>query len=201
VRFLAGANPTCPEQMLAASHGEVCRLMDLIRDDDEAATHHDVHRWQHTNPVSTEALVQQTLGAPQSLYNGGLLHCRLRYADRVKRRPGLPPDVAALVEGLQSGRTVVSLVNLSPFETRRLTLRAGAFGEHRFARVSWQERSSGYPGDAADYAAEPLATTTRHADVNDVHVAVDLPPGTRITLELETERYVNTASATLAWPT
>ena len=29
---------------------------------------------------------------------------------------------------------------------------------------------------------------------------VDLPPGTTITLQLVTERYVNTASATLPWP-
>lgn len=201
VRFLAGANPSWPQDMLAASHGEVCRRMDLIRDDDEADTHNDVHRWQHTNPVSTEALVQQTLGAPQSLYNGGLLHCRLRYADRDSGQPGLPADVSALVETLQAGRTVVTLVNLSPFDMRRLTIRAGGYGEHRFATASWRARNSGYPGDAADYAAEPLATVTQSRSIEAQHVAVDLPPGTRITLDLETERYVNTASATLPWPT
>jgi len=200
VRYLAGANPTCPEQMLAASHGELCRRMELIRADGEAATHKDVHRWQHTNPVSTEALVQQTLGAPQSLYNGGLMHARLRYADRDAQRPGLPPDVAALVEGLQGERTVVTLVNLSPFEHRRLTLRGGSFGEHRFGEATWDERSSTYPGASDEYAAEPLTTTTQTRQIHDTHIAVDLPPGTTITLQLDTERYANTASATLPWP-
>ena len=32
------------------------------------------HHWQTINPVTTEALVQLTLGAPQLMYNGGLLH-------------------------------------------------------------------------------------------------------------------------------
>ena len=32
------------------------------------------HHWQTSNPVTTEALLQLTLGAPQIMYNGGLLH-------------------------------------------------------------------------------------------------------------------------------
>jgi hypothetical protein len=200
LRFLAGANPEHPERMLSASYGEVARRLDLIRDDDEHDSHHDVHRWQHVNPVSTEALVQQTLGAPQTIYNGGLLHCRVRYFDSDRQRPGLPPDVAALVETMEAERTVLTLVNLSPLSSRRLVLRAGAFAEHRFRRVTWDQRLSDYPGDSADYAAEPLAASASHGDVDDPHVAVELPPATRITLELETERYVNTPSATLAWP-
>ena len=57
--------------------------------------------------MTTEALIQLTLGAPQLLYNGGLLLARLRYFDAQRRRPGLPPDVAALVETLEARRTVV----------------------------------------------------------------------------------------------
>ena len=200
LRFLDGTNPGFPERMLSASYGEVARRLELIRGDGEHATHRDVHRWQHVNPVSTEALVQQTLGAPQSLYNGGLLHCRVRYRDRERGRPGLPADVAALVEELSAERTVLTLVNLSPFEERRLTVRAGAFGEHRFGRVTWDRLLSDYPGDSADYAAEPLAGGGDSRDLDDTHLAVDLPPATRITLELETRRYINRPSASLAWP-
>ena len=195
LRYLAGAAPGYPEQMLSASYGEVARRLELIRADDEAATHSDVHRWQHTNPVSTEALVQQMLGAPQTIYNGGLLHCRLRYFDRDRSRPGLPPDVGALVEVLEAERTVVTLVNLNPSAERRLTIRAGAFGEHRFRGASWQRRLSDYPGDAADYAAEPLATTLERREVNAADVPVDLPPATCIRLELDTERHANKPSA------
>ena len=101
--------------------------------DEEATTHQDPHRWQQTNPVTTEALIQLTLGAPQLIYNGGLLMSRLRYFDFNRRRPGLPKDTAALVETLEANRTVVRLVNLSPFETRDMVVQGGAFGEHRFS--------------------------------------------------------------------
>ena len=60
------------------------------------------HRWQQTNPVTTEALIQLTLGAPQLIYNGGLLMSRLRYFDFDRKRPGLPKDTAALVETLEA---------------------------------------------------------------------------------------------------
>ena len=80
-RFLAGDNPTYPEEILRASYRQVCRRLNLVRGDDEATTHQDPHRWQHTNPVTTEALIQLTLGAPQLIYNGGLLMSRLRYFD------------------------------------------------------------------------------------------------------------------------
>ena len=45
--------------------------------------------------------------------------------------------MAALVQEFSAERTALTLVNLSPFEERRLTVRAGAFGEHRFGRAAW----------------------------------------------------------------
>ena len=69
---------------------------------DADLTQVDVHHWQDLNPVLTEALMQLTLGAPQIVYNGGLLTARVRYFDAERRRPGLPPDVAALVETLEA---------------------------------------------------------------------------------------------------
>ena len=72
--------------------------------------------------------MQLTLGAPQIIYNGGLLHTRLRYFDADQQRPGLPEDVAALVERLEADRTVVTLVNISPFAHRTVIVQAGGFG-------------------------------------------------------------------------
>ena len=60
-----------------------------------------------------------------------LLRARLRYFDLDRRRPGLPQDVAALVEKLEAERTVLQLVNLSAIQTRNLP------GRIRF----------GYPGN------------------------------------------------------
>ena len=44
------------------------------------------HHWQTVNPVTCEALVQLTLGGPQPMYNGGMLHTTVRYFDAERRR-------------------------------------------------------------------------------------------------------------------
>ena len=142
LRFLADDNPDYPERILQAAHQEVTRRLALVRGETEVGTHHNIHLWQEVNPVSSEALVQQTLGAPQPIYNGGLLHARLRYYDARARRPGPPPDVAALVTKLEGGRTVVRLVNLNSNAGRELVIQAGAYGEHRFSGVQYTTLSS-----------------------------------------------------------
>ena len=64
---------------------------------DEEVREPDIHLWQDLNPVVTEVLTQLTWGAPQVVYNGGIAQARLRHYDAVRRRPGLPDRVAALV--------------------------------------------------------------------------------------------------------
>ncbi|NLG27319.1 MAG: hypothetical protein GX557_05380 [Chloroflexi bacterium] len=134
-RYLEGANPEYPEQLLDVQWGEVARRMDRMAHDDGDPEAWDVHHWQEINPVHTEALVQLTCGGPQIVYHGGLLHTRLRYYDADARRPGLPADVAALVERLDADSVHVTLVNTSLLHPRRLIVQAGAFGEHCFTRV------------------------------------------------------------------
>lgn len=194
--FLAGEKPSCPEEMLSASYQQVCRRLALIRENDEVdkGILFSVHHWQETNPLSSEALVQLTLGAPQPIYNGGLLHARLRYFDADRRRPGLPLDVGALVEKLEAERTVVRLVNLNAVETRCLILQAGALGEHRFGEVRHSARASAYPGEIGDYCEPRLDLDWRVVSVEDTHLAVELPPATEITLDLATVRFVNEPS-------
>ena len=196
VRFLAGANPDYPERILHATEQIVRRRLALVREDESVGTRHHVHHWQWANPVTSEALVQLTLGAPQQVYNGGLLHARLRYFDAQQRRPGLPPGVAALVEKLEAERTVVRLVNLGGTETRELILQAGAFGEHRFGTVKSRGRTSVWPGQLGGYAGTsapaPTELVERSTEVNSTHCAVTLPPGMEIILDLATERYVAT---------
>jgi hypothetical protein len=45
---------------------------------------------------------------------------RVQHFDPQRNRPGLPQDVAALVEKLEANRTVLKLVNLSPIDSRSL---------------------------------------------------------------------------------
>jgi len=195
IRFLAGENPTYPEQILQATYHDVCRRLTQIDEDPEATTHHNVHHWQELNPVSAEALIQLTMGAPQLIYNGGLLMTPLRHYDLEKGRPGLPQDVAALVEKLEPDRVVLRLVNLSPFQTREMAVQAGAFGEHRFTDVRHTQRTSDYPGSIGDYAAPSVTHETQTAAVDDAQLRVILPPATEITLDLGMVRFVNRTSA------
>jgi hypothetical protein len=199
VRYLCGECTSYPEAILQASSAQVLRRLLQIQQDPHAEDHGNVHHWQQLNPVSTEALVQLTLGAPQMIYNGGLLMCRVRYFDAERRRPGLPRDVAALVETIERERTVLRLVNLSPFEGRRVVVQAGAYGEHRFGQVRHRVRTSEYPGSIGDYAAPELESESRASRVGESRFQVELDPGAEVVLDLETELFANTPSCDLPW--
>jgi hypothetical protein len=133
--FVEGRNPKYPEQILKATYAETLRRLEVIRSDQTTPDEQDVHHWQQRNPVVLEGLVQLMLGSPNHVYHGGLLHCRLFYFDPARRRPGLPPDVAALVDGIHSGGLSVQLANVHPTEPREVILKAGAFREHEFTEV------------------------------------------------------------------
>jgi len=221
-RYLAGDNPGYPAQILAATYDQVCRRLDQIRRDDADLRRVTIHHWQELNPVLTEALVQLTLGAPQPIYNGGLLHCALRYFDEQRQRPGLPRDIAALVERLDlvpppappagdsdgkaaaSGDeelrgTMVHLVNLSPFEGRTVIVQAGAFSEHRVTTAHYTARTSEYPGPIGSYSAPEVQAQWRTSTVGESCLHVHLPAASEITLDLAMERFVNNPSYQLPW--
>lgn len=151
LEFLAGRNPGYPQMILETALGLVAERLAAIRNDTTPTESIHIHWWQLHNPVTTEALVQLTLGAPQVVYNGGLLMAPLRYYDDRSRRPGLPPDVAALVHRVTLDHVEVELVNTALNETRGVIVQAGALGEHRFVHVrttckglsAAEERTSG----------------------------------------------------------
>lgn len=179
VRYLEGRLAAYPELILRANHAELLRRLALMRDDRSSVDQQDVHHWQNINPVGTEAMVHLTLGGPQFIYHGGLLHVRLRYFDPASRRPGLPPDVAALVERVTASDTTVRLINLDPLAARSVVLQAGAFGEHRFARA----RTEG---------GEPI-------EVGESLLEVELAPGSELCLTLDMDRYVCAPSYRQPW--
>ncbi len=199
--FLNGENPTYPEAILSESYFKVARRLEMIRQDDSDLKQVSIHHWQELNPVTTEALIQLTLGAPQIIYNGGLLMCQVRYFDTQRQRPGLPEDVATLVEKIEIDHIIVQLVNLSVFEARDVLIQAGAFGEHQFISATYLQRTSDYPGlqGSAGYAAPELQTEDHTITINDHLLRVQLPPATEIRLRLEVKRFFNTPSYRLPW--
>ncbi len=187
LRFLLGANPGWPAAILAATERQVATAVERLQGDSYQ------HPWrsqtmQAQNPVLGAALGQMTMGAPFPCYNGGLLMARLRYFDADAGRPGLPPDVAALVERLAADHTVVELVNTSAAHRRQVIVQAGAYAEHCVEQVS-----------AAPLAgAEPAVASPPPLRVDGTWFEVELPPATGVRLSLAMRCFVR--PPTYAWP-
>jgi hypothetical protein len=216
LRFLAGANPAYPETILSMSYGQAAWRMRKILHNvlqvsyaahgfesiDPALldmTKVYEHHWQTVNPVTCEALVQLMLGGPQPMYNGGLLHATLRYFDPERRRPGLPPDVAALVTRVEADRAVVQLINLGMFETRSVLVQGGMFGEHQFTTVTYPRRTDRDPTQPNnDARAEPVLADQTVA-VNRKFFEVRLPAGMGVTLDMKMKRFANRPGYAFPW--
>ncbi|MEV8527305.1 hypothetical protein AB0451_24630 [Streptomyces sp. NPDC052000] len=185
--FLAGDNPGYPERILAAAQAQVRhRLARMERYRDLDVPEEDIHLWQQSNPVVTEALVQLTWGGPQVIYNGGLQQARLRHYDAHTGRPGLPPSVAALVTAIDPAATTVELVNLDPRTARAVIVQAGACAEHTIRDVRYTVcQDPSWIGDLYDYGHREPTVTEATVTVDGTWISVELPPSTRIRLTLE----------------
>ncbi|MBJ6120404.1 hypothetical protein [Sphingomonas mollis] len=185
--FLGGKAPGWAEQALMDDMDLVRTQMVRVREDKTTAQTRLADNPIERNPVSVTALLHQTMGAihvarppwsPNSPNQGGtLLFTRLRHFDADRQRPGLPEDVAALVEKLEEGSTTLSLVNLNPALPRRMVIRGGGYGEHRIEAVRIGDRR--------------IAVGRRD-------VTVRLEPGSGARIVLEMRRH--SQPPTLDWP-
>src|SRR6185436_14421306 len=97
------------------------------------------------------------LGAFMSPARIWVLHSRFRYFDPVKRRAGLPDDVAALVEKLGADSATLTLVNTNPVDTREVVVQAGGYGEHRFDAVTTGGKTTSVGGPVMTVRLDPGA--------------------------------------------
>jgi len=193
-QYYDGQNPSWPEQILQAEHLYAQAFMETIRAEkrDLEALARD-NSWP-PNPVVTKGLTHLTMGAPQTVYNGGLLRATVRHFDPDRQRPGLPPDVAVLVDQLGDSSVGLQLVNLSTKQTRTVTCQAGAFGEHEFGEV---RHDVGDLGPLRDNPSRwlrgddhpPEQTSTR---IDAPHFRVQLPPGMGMTIRADLRRFSRT---------
>ena len=183
-QYYDGRNPDWPEKILRAEYQKALETYREMREDER--THLEVIATNRipSQPVLTKGLTQVTLGAPQSIYNGGLLRATVRYFDRDRARPGLPPEVAALVDELGPETVGIQLVNTSRGETRNLVVQAGAFGEHQFTRIECGEEG----GDGR--GVQPVEAK---------YFGVELPPSTAIRVKAGLDRFANTPSYAFPW--
>ncbi len=180
--FLEGVNPEFPVEVLQANYQEVLHRLQMIRDDTTTPEDQDVHHFFRRNPLILEGLVQLMLGAPNHIYHGGLLHTSVRYFDPVNKRPGIPKDVAALVERITSKSITLQLVNLHPTEERYVLIQGGMFGEHQIKRV---RQVINYP--------------YQFNTVDSPYIEVKLGPGAVGQLELDIDRFQNPPSYRFPW--
>ena len=171
-QYYDGPNPDWPEAILGADLAWCESHLERIQAEDrDPETLLQENRWP-PNPVVTKGLTQVTTGAPQTVYNGGLLRSTVRHFDLDLRRPGLPPEVACLVEGLSAESVDLRLVNTGR-DRRRVLVQAGAFGEHEFTQVEAGGESR---------------------QVGGRHLAVELAPEAGILLRAGLRRFVRTPS-------
>ncbi len=175
-------NEDYPLEIMRAGYAETLSRLDQIRQDETTPDEQDVHHWQKLNPVILEGLVQSMLGSPNHIYHGGLMHTSLRYFDPQAKRPGLPPDVAVLVERLTADGVRLRLVNLHPSESRRVTLQAGMFGEHHFTRVR----------QVVEYPYQFDTVDARRFEV-------ELRPAAVGRLEIDMDRYAHSPTYAFPW--
>lgn len=184
--FVTGRHDRYPDEALSAAQAQVRHRLALLEAyGGQPVTERDIHLWQQLNPVTTEVLTQLTLGAPQMLYNGGLLQARVRYFDAGQRRPGLPTGVTALVSRVDPDDTVVDLVNLGAATTASVVVQAGAFAESEFMTGSYTQAVGADPGAWQSHRLPPPAAVTQMPFTGDgPWLTVDLPPSTQIRLRL-----------------
>ncbi len=198
-QYYDGQNPDWPVKRLEAEYRFVSAIYEHMRLDtrDEAAIVKE-SLWP-PNPVVVKGLVQVTMGSPQPIYNGGLLRAQVRYFDGESGRPGLPEDVAALVDALASDRVGIQLHNLSGSETRTVLVQAGAFGEHGFLDIGFETESrEGLDRHAALWLRDQKPWTKRQVRVDDRSFAVRLPPSTSIRLRCGLRRFAHDPSCQTA---
>lgn len=186
-RYMRGSYPDYPEKLLEANLATIAAQLAAFRspeNDPRTMDHYrgsmTIHMWQQLTPMIIEGLAQLTLGGPMHVYHGGLQHARLRYFDVAGERPGLPQDVAALVEALTADSATVTLVNTGS-AVRDLVLQAGVFGEHAFT------------------SAEVLGSGDKPVSVSGRWLRLRLDAGATLRVKLGMRRFANAPSYDTPW--
>jgi hypothetical protein len=179
VRYLDGDEPEFPEAALRAELEAVRSSVAETRADPRAPDRMMSDDMNALNPGTTIGpLIQLMLGGIPTGRDVHALHAYLRYFDPLRRRPGLPEQVGALVEHIAEGDVTLQLVNLDPVEEKAVSVQAGAYAEHRITRAR---------------------VASADVPLNHSHVTVRLAPGAGARLILSLERYANQPTFAAPW--
>lgn len=189
VSYLEGKDAGYPVKALRADLERVRARAQARRDDKTTADTRLADATLNINPASVTALIHLMEGgihiarppwSPTSPSQGGALrYARLRWFDPERRRAGIPPDVAALVERLSDDQAVVTVVNTNQVAARTVTVQAGAYAEHQFLGVAI--------GDGPAAALDASSHTLR------------LDPGAGARLTFKMKRHANPPTLSFPW--
>lgn len=187
-KYIKGEYPTYPVDILKANIETIESQIKLYRSEKYDPTTMDdpsdpmaIHIWQELSPILLEGLAQLTLGGPMYIYHGGLMHVRFRYFDPDGKRPGLPKNVAALVEHIGAGQARLILANTDELEVRTVIVQGGAFGEHDIISIT------------------PKDGVSERILVAEKSFCVSMAPRSVLRLEIEMNRYANEPSYDTPW--
>jgi hypothetical protein len=171
LEFLRGDRPVYPEVALRLDLSRVRQRVAGLRADRSTPDTRLADDPMRFNPASVKSLLEQAMGAVHPGVGGNTLTAALRYFDADARRPGLPPDVAALVTKITPEEVAVTLVNTNQLEARTLLVQGGAYGEHQLAA----------------------------AGADGPHATIRLAPGAGGPLTLKWKRFANQPTLALPW--
>ena len=177
IEFLQGKNPTYPETAMQNDLALIQKRLAGIRADHTPPEKRLADNMLDLNPVVASSLIRLTQGGMEPGRDGGVLNARLRYFDPVRRRAGLPEDVAALISQMTDTTTTMTMVNTGK-TARTLVVQGGAFAEHDIQSVDWN--------------GKPFA-------VSAPSFTVKLDPGTGGALTLRMKRYANKPTEKFPW--
>jgi hypothetical protein len=179
VQFLNGENPEFPETAMRADFGRIRqRIEDGVTNENLTP---DTRLSDNPNPYMpsmAHTLTHLMFGGLPTGINAYPLQARVRYFDPIKRRAGIPEDVAALVEKMTPDETVINLVNLNQTDARTVLIQGGGYGEHQIV--------SAQIGDKA-------------LEVNGSWCNVRLKAGCGGRVNLKMKRYANAPTMFLPW--
>ncbi|MFO1021558.1 MAG: hypothetical protein U0903_12805 [Planctomycetales bacterium] len=178
LEYLQGKQPEYPVQALQGELERVRKCVSDFRADDTTPDTRLADDPMAYAPAQAPMLVQLMLGGLNMGHNASPIYTHLRYFDPVKRRAGLPEDVAVLVEKLGNEMVQVRLVNVSAVHPRKVTIQAGGYAEHEFTS---------------------LQSTGEKKEMKGTSLEVDLAPGAGGVLVLGLKRFVHPPTMAFPW--
>jgi len=177
LEFLDGNSAEFP---VSAMEDEFVSIRQKMKGVEEDTSSPDTRLSDNTlqfNTANQTCLTQLMMGGLTPRF-GEPLHARVRYFDPTERRAGIPEDVAGLVVGMTDATTTLSLANISPLNSRKIIVQAGAYAEHQINSV--------------ELDGEIIA-------VNGSFLTLELRPSTVSTIVMRLERYTNQPTFSHPW--